>query len=240
MANAGGPAVTVTKLNVFPVKSCRGVSVQEVEVDNFGIVGDRRFMLVDGNNRFTSQRKLPSLALISICFVHGEEGRKQLKLSAPGMPEFILNPILSGKRVEVTIWEDTVQAIDQGDEVATWFNKFVGMGSSHLRLVASGEDSEGYHRPVSQLPQRLKDKLSHRQLALPDAGPVSVISQESLDDLNQRLVERGGEEVALKQFRMNIEVSGCSEAFEEDQWLLIQIGTVPFLAYRNAEVCFNH
>ena len=230
--------VVVTGLNVFPVKSCRGVSVQEIEIDNFGVVGDRRFMLVDGNNRFTSQRKLPRLALVAVSYIEGGDGEKQLKLSAPGMPEFILNPILAGPRIEATLWEDTVAVIDQGDDVAKWFNTFIGMGSSYLHLVASAENSEGYLRPVSELPTKLREKLSHKQLALGDEGPTSIISQESLADLNRRMVERGGESVRLKQFRMNIEVSGCSEPFEEDKWLMLQIGSTPFLAYRNTEVRF--
>ena len=227
--------VVVTGLNMFPVKSCRAVSVEEVEVDSFGVVGDRRFMVIDGN-RFTSQRKLPRLALVTVCYVEGEGGKKWLRFAAPDMPVFTLEPVLEGDRVEVTLWQDAVHVIDQGDEVAQWLNNFIGMGSAHLRLVASAETRSGYIRPVSELPAKLRDKLSDRHLALADAGPVSLVSQESLADLNGRLRERGGREVDLKQFRMNIEVSGCSQAFEEDRWLLVQIGNIPFLSYRCATV----
>lgn len=233
-----GTGAVVTGLHIFPVKSCRGVAVEEIEVDSFGVVGDRRYMLVDGNNRFTSQRKLPRLALVEVSFAEGKDGKTQLKFSAPGTREFLLEPVLTGERKEVTIWEDTVMAIDQGDEVAKWFNEFIGMSSSHLRLVASAESfGGGFQRPVSHLPVHLKDRLSHQQMALPDDGPVSIVSHESLADLNQRIRERGGEEVSLKQFRMNIEVSGCSEPFEEDRWHLIQIGSAHLLVYRDAEVC---
>ena len=226
--------VVVTGLNVFPVKSCRAVSVEEVEIDSFGVVGDRRFMVIIGN-RFTTQRKLPQLALVTVCYVE-REGKRRLKFSAPDMPEFILEPVMEGERVEVVLWQDTVHVIDQGDGVSKWLNDFIGMGSAHLRLVAIAKDHEGYWRPVAELPAKLRDKLSDRHFALADDGPVSLISQESLADLNGRLRERGGQEVALKQFRMNIEVSGCSEAFGEDKWLLFQIGAVLFLAYRNATV----
>lgn len=233
--------MVVTGLNIFPVKSCRAVPVQEVHFDNYGVVGDRRFMVVDGN-RFTTQRKLPRLALVDVRYGEGE-GRKQLHFSAPGAPDFILEPISVGERMEVEIWTDTVRVIDQGDAISQWLNGFIGMGSAHLRLVASAdEDSEGYCRPVSQLPAKLKDKLSekHLQVCLADSGPVSLVSHESLADLNRRLKERDAVEVDLRQFRMNIEISGCSEAFEEDKWLLLQIGSVPFFAYRNATVSFCH
>lgn len=231
--SAGSGDVVVTKLNVFPVKSCRAVSVKEIKIDRFGVLGDRRFMIVDGD-RFTTQRKLPRLALITVSYVE----EKQMKFSAPDMPDFIHQPILEGKRMEITLWQDTVSVIDQGDAVSKWLNQHVGMGSAHLRLVAAAEDSESYCRPISELnvPAKLKNKLSDRQIALTDSGPVSLVSEESLADLNLRLRKRGGVEVNLKQFRMNIEVSGCSNPFEEDRWLLVQIGSVPFLIYRSATV----
>lgn len=239
-----GKEAVVVGLNVFPVKSCRPVSCTEIEVDAFGVVGDRRFMVVEGA-RFTSQRKLPRLALISVGYVEDKESgatseKKRLRFSAPGMPEFILEPVLEGERVEVGLWRDTVRVVDQGDGIAQWLNEYIGMGSSHLRLVASAEEphSVGYSRPISELqvPAELHQKLSDRHVALSDTGPVSLVSHESLADLNRRLKTRGGEEVGLKQFRMNIEISGCSEPFEEDKWLLIQIGTIPLLAYRHATV----
>ena len=243
---AGREAVVVG-LNVFPVKSCRAVSCAEVEVDAFGVVGDRRFMVAEGA-RFTSQRKLPRLALISVSYVGEEEKKeegdasrkkKRLLFSAPGIPEFLLDPVFHGERVEIGLWRDTVRVIDQGDGIAKWLNEYIGMGSSHLRLVASADENPGgYCRPISELhvPDELRNKLSDRHVALSDTGPVSLVSHESLADLNRRLKTRGGEEVGLKQFRMNIEVSGCSEPFEEDKWLLIQIGTIPLLAYRHATV----
>ena len=55
----------VTTLNTFPIKSCKAVKVGEIEVDSWGVVGDRRFMVVDGNGRFVSQRKFSKLATAS-------------------------------------------------------------------------------------------------------------------------------------------------------------------------------
>ena len=242
--NMAAKDVVVTGLNVFPVKSCRAVSAEEVEIDEFGVVGDRRFMVIDGT-RFTSQRRLPRLALITVRYEDGAQAARSRKtkliFTAPEMPEFILEPELEGERVEVTLWDDTIHVIDQGDAIAKWLNQFVGMGSAHLRLVASAEQHADYSRPLSEqrIPAKLQEKLSDRQVALPDTGPISLVSQESLVDLNRHMKERGGEEVDLKQFRMNIEVSGCSEAYEEDKWLMVQIGTATFLSYTTLKVYRN-
>lgn len=239
----------VTGLNVFPIKSCHALKVEEIQLDSYGVVDDRRFMLVDGNKRFVSQRKFPKLATVQSEFKVDCEGRRMLHVKAPGMDNLTFEPVTSGERVEVGIWEDKVGVVDQGEEPATWFSRFIGHGGAFMRLVSSAESSksnsngastaspsETYQRLVSNLPSGLRGRLPAMQLALADAGPVTLVSTESLADVNQRLKERGCEEVPCNRFRMNIEITGCSKPFEEDEWLLVRIGDVPFLAYTNAEV----
>ena len=240
--------VKVTGLNVFPIKSCHAVQVGEIGLDSYGVVEDRRFMLIDGNGRFVSQRKFSKLATVNSKYITDERGTRILLISAPGMNRDLeLTPVLSGERMEVSIWEDTVMVVDQGEAAAQWFNDFIGHGGTFIRLVASAERSPSpsvdtlqghglFQRIVTNFPSGLMKRLPAMNIALPDAGPVSLISSESLADVNKKLRERKCGDVPLNRFRMNIEISGCSRAFEEDEWLLIKIGTVPFLVYRNAEV----
>lgn len=226
----------VTGLNIFPIKSCKALRVDTIELDSYGVAEDRRLMLVDGNGRFISQRKFSKLATVSARFVE-ENGRRLLHVSAPEMGRDLkFEPRLEGERMDTSVWESKVKAIDQGDEPAQWFSEFIGLGATFHRLVASAESSGGFHRVVDNLPPGLKERLPPMKVALADAGPVSMVSEESLADLNERLRERTGNEVPLNRFRMNIEIGGCSKPFEEDEWLLIRIGAVPFLAYINAEV----
>ena len=263
MATMESSSPQVTGLNIFPIKSCKAMQVKEIELDSYGVVGDRRLMLVDGNGRFISQRKFSKLATVSARFMEEEakedddeeeEGlkekgkwvRRMLHVNAPGMAkELKFEPKLRGERREVSIWESTVKTVDQGDEPAQWFSDFIGVGSTYHRLVASAEgelstpQADGFHRLVNNLPVGLKQRLPPMKIALADAGPVSLVSTESLTDLNQRLQARTGSKVALDRFRMNIEISGCSRPFEEDEWLLVRFGAVPFLAYTNAEVGFH-
>ena len=231
-------APRVTGLNIFPIKSCKAVRMQEIELDSYGVVGDRRLMLVDGNGRFTSQRRLSKLALVTARFEEQPDGgRRAIHVSAPGMDRDLrLEPRLEGERTECGVWHNQVRTIDQGDEAARWFSEFIGHGSVYHRLVASAEHSDGFHRVVDNLPPGLKEKLPPMKVALADSAPVTLISEESLADLNRRLKERTGSEVPLNRFRMNIEIAGCSEPFEEDEWLLVRIGSVPFLAYAHSEV----
>lgn len=102
-----------------------------------------------------------------------------------------------------------------------------------IRLVAVGQS--GTMRQV-QIPKGFPT-VSGRQLPFSDEGPILLISEESLADLNKRMKARTGNEVSMDHFRPNIVVSGCVDAFEEDTWLLVQIGSIPFMAYKNAERC---
>ena len=77
------------------------------------------------------------------------------------------------------------------------------------------EQNPGYSRHVSNFPPSLRGRLPPSLVHLGDAAPVSLISNESLADLNQKLNERvPGHTVALDRFRMNIEITGCSRPFE--------------------------
>ena len=225
-------SITVTGLNIFPIKSCKGCIVTEITTDSYGVVGDRRFMLIDGTGRFISQRKYPKLSQVVVKWVENDIGVKVLNITAPNMNELIVLPVYDGGRIETTVWSDTVMTVDQGQQASDWFSKYLEIGASFIRLVAAAESSPGYTRHVSNFPPTLKGKLPPTSVHLGDAAPVSLISNESLGDLNERLNERvNGHQVTLNRFRMNIEITGCSHPFEEDEWLVVQIGTTPFLVY---------
>ena len=227
----------VITLNVFPVKSCKAVNPNEITIDEFGVSGDRRFMLVDASGRFMSQRKCPKLATVSAKLI-SEDGSQLLHLSHPDAKDFKLQPAYSGSRMEAGLWKNQVNVVDQGDEVAKWFANILGPGYEHVRLTWSAEKHGGYNRQVNEgdIPRALRGKLPSINIGLTDGAPVSLASVESLADLNSRLQPITGQGINLSRFRMNIEISGCSKAFEEDEWLVVKIGSVPFLVYHDSEV----
>lgn len=59
------------------------------------------------------------------------------------------------------------------------------------------------------------------KVAYPDVAPVMLLSEASVKDLSSKLEKT----VTVERFRPNIIVSDC-EAFEEDSWEEIQIGSV--------------
>ena len=56
--------IRLSALNLYPVKSARGTSVERWPVDSFGLARDRRYMVVDAEGRFITQRKHPHIQVL--------------------------------------------------------------------------------------------------------------------------------------------------------------------------------
>lgn len=205
----------VVSLHLYPVKSLRGLTLPSVSIDALGLAGDRRFLVVSPTGQFITQRTLPRMALI--------ETRLQpdlLLLRADGHGELAVRrhtpPTDNTSTLAVNIWKSTgLVADDCGEEAAAWLSAFL---QTPARLVRIGEK---FHRPVAKSPD---DAMSFA-----DGYPLLIVSEASLDHLNARILEKGGEPVPMDRFRANIIVSGC-EAFAEDTWTRVRIGDAVFRA----------
>ena len=120
---------TITRLFVYPVKSCAGIDVQEALLTETGLDLDRAWMVVDAQGVFMTQRTLPRMALI----------RPQLKseemvLRAPGMLALHVAIDQVEAPATVTVWRDTVAAWDMGAVAAQWFTDFLGQACRLIRF----------------------------------------------------------------------------------------------------------
>jgi uncharacterized protein YcbX len=196
----------VAALYLYPIKSCAGMSLPSATLDRRGLVGDRRFMVVDGDGRFISQRELPRLALIVPRIAAGT-----ITLTAAGSAPVTVPVIDDGPRCMVMVWRDTCSAIDQGDEVGRWLSAHLGVGCRLVRLA-----DETVRRVDPTYATRPEDEVSFA-----DAYPLLLIGEASLEDLNARLATP----LPMNRFRPNVVVRG-SAPFEEDGWRDIVIGGV--------------
>jgi uncharacterized protein YcbX len=199
----------------YPVKSLRGISVASAEVDALGIVGDRRFLVVDEAGRFLTQRTLPRMALIRTALT-GET----LTLSAAHGGDVIISRTSNSAAPlrSVSVWKsEGLLAEDCGEVAAEWLSDFL---STKCRLVRIGEK---FRRPI------LKPDVAGPgdRVGFADAFPFLVISEASFGDLNDRLIARGEEALPMNRFRPNLVVAGCA-AFAEDAWTRFRIGSVVF------------
>ena len=51
----------LASIHIYPMKAARAVDLEESLVEPWGLAGDRRWLLVDRNGRFISQRENPPL-----------------------------------------------------------------------------------------------------------------------------------------------------------------------------------
>ncbi len=210
-------------LHVYPVKSLRGCAVPEADVDALGIAGDRRFLVVDQDGRFLTQRTLPQMALIATTLT-----ADTLVLSAAGAGAVAVPraPNARAPILTVSIWKsEGLQAEDCGHDAAGWLSAFLG---SPCRLVRLGP---AFHRPVRRLPpgwQALSGS-GVPVVAFADAYPFLLISEASRADLNERLAARGEAAAPWDRFRPNLVITGCP-AFAEDTWPRLRIGKILFRA----------
>lgn len=202
---------------IYPVKSLRGIAVPTAQLDALGLRHDRRFLVVDHQGQFLTQRALPRMALIETVLASDalilrtpDDGSARVSLSG------------SGNIISVQIWRDNVSAEDCGPEVSAWLSDFLG---HPCRLVRIGPT---FTRRVAKQKAKLDD---HFHFA--DGAPVLAIGAASLSDLNDRLQERGEAPVPMDRFRPNLVVNG-GLPFAEDNWERCQIGEVIF---RSAGPC---
>ncbi len=202
--------VVLTQLYTYPIKSCAALSHTRIELDARGPIGDRRWMVVDSDGVFITQREIPALALIQ---PHFEDG--QLRLSAPGMPAVHV-PLQrrDGPCRSVRVWKDICEALDEGDDLAAWLSEYLHTAARLVRMPDS------FVRPVDPRYAR-----TPAQTGFADAFPLLIVAEESLAELNRRLVERGSAAIPISRFRPNLVVAGC-DPFAEDTWRTVQIGAV--------------
>ena len=208
----------ITGLFIYPVKSLRGHAVSAAEFDDWGFVGDRRYMIVhEADGLFITQRTHPGLALIE-----AELTAKALTLSSAGHGSVSVPAKASFGLRRVTVWKSTTTADDCGEEPAEWLSNFLGLP---LRLVRMGGT---YQRQIVKPTAQPGDVVSFA-----DAYPFLAISEASLAQLNDRIQENHGEPVPMNRFRPNLVVADCAP-FAEDAWSRVRIGDTVF---RNGGPC---
>lgn len=205
----------VSRLYVYPVKSCAGVEVRQAILAETGLEFDRAWMVVDAQGGFLTQRELPRMALV----------RPQLKvfemiLRAPGMLALHIALDQAEAPARVQLWNEDVAAYDMGPIAAQWFTDFLGVPARLVRF-------DPQHRRISNM------KWTGGALALNqfnDGYPVLVISEASLGRFNDKLAAQGHAAVGMARFRPNIVLGDAADApglmpHDEDRLDLLRIAT---------------
>jgi hypothetical protein len=209
----------VSELFIYPIKSLGGIKLNNAEVTDRGLKNDHRWLLVDSNNCFFTQRDFPKMTFLETSI----QDDKLIVSEKYNPAENIEIPIgiFMPNKLNVKIWDDVVQANVVSDEINNWFSKFIGID---CKLVYMPEETK---REIEKDHARQNEIVSFA-----DAYPFLLIGQSSLDDLNGRLKKQ----LPMTNFRPNIVFRGGT-AFDEDKWYEIQIGKITFYAVKPCARC---
>ena len=207
----------LSQLNIYPLKSARGISLEKTITEVRGMAHDRRWMVVDDSGQFMSQRTYPNMALINTSL-----STQTLNLNAPGMSKLFLPLIpIEGKSQEVEIWNDLCEAWTANAQATTWISEYIGKSCTIVYMP----DHSNRHVDADYA-------IGENQVSFSDAFPLLLISEASLNDLNSRLPES----VTMDRFRPNLVVKNTAP-YEEDSWKKIIIGECEFNVVKPCSRC---
>jgi len=220
---ANSPGVRLASIHIYPMKAARAVDLGESVVEPWGLAGDRRWLLVDEDGRFVSQREEPSLARVVVTY---GPLAQTISVSAAGFPSRqVAAPAGGAPMQKATVWGSTVLAAAAGPAGDAWFSAYLGRP---VRLVFLDDPTR---RPVDPEFGRDGDVVSFA-----DGFPLLLTSTASLDELGRWLTEDGGQPVPMTRFRPNAVVTGALP-WAEDHWRRIRIGAVEFRVVKPCGRC---
>ncbi|CAG5005877.1 putative protein YcbX [Dyadobacter sp. CECT 9275] len=211
--------MVLSEIWIYPVKSLGGIRLKEAKVEERGLQFDRRWMIVDENGMFLTQRAQPRMALLDVSLEqHGLKITDRLYESG-----FVTIPYetVSGPEIKVTVWDDEVSAEVVSEEASNWLSRYLQLP---VKLVKMPEACDRKADP--------KYAPNNEHVSFADGFPFLLISQESLDDLNTRLQVP----VTMLRFRPNFVVAGAT-AYLEDELNKISISGIEFSLVKPCSRC---
>ncbi|MBK9255583.1 MAG: MOSC domain-containing protein [Saprospiraceae bacterium] len=197
---------TISNLYIYPVKSFAGVELSEADALKSGFRHDRRWMVIDENNRFITQRTHPLMSHIQVDILNDN-----ITLDFKSDQVIFNIEEEENNQLEVIVWEDKAMAIEVSGVISKWVSDILG---GHYRLVRMLDEDARLHRSST-------GEIFNVSFA--DGYPYHIIGDQSLHLLNNKLEN----ELEMKRFRPNI-VCTTSVAHEEDNWKIILAGNAVF------------
>jgi len=211
--------IILSEINIYPVKSLGGISLTSAQIEKRGLKYDRRFMLVDINGNFLTQRKHNQMVFLKLKFDDNDFTIFHTK----NLVEEIHIPfeLDDSKKFKVVIWDDECEAVCADEEVNNWFTTTMGFP---CKLVYMPESTNRIVEPDYG--------VKNKSVSFADAYPFMLVGKSSIDDLNSRIQIP----LPINRFRANFVFKGGS-AYEEDGWNEFFIGEVKFKRIKPCARC---
>ncbi len=218
--------LTLSKINIFPVKSLDGYSLESAIVEKRGLQYDRRWMITDLDGMFMTMRNNGRMALLKALVGNGiltifEKENPQNQIQIPVFSENTEGVI------KTEIWNDHVISNIVSKKANDFLSDFL---QKKCQLVAMPSSTE-----------RLVDaqyNTGNDIVSFADGYPFLIIGEASLQNLNDRILERQTTDtlLSMRRFRTNFVFSGGAP-FEEDTFKNFKIGDVDFIGVKPCARC---
>mgnify|MGYP003870584873 CR=1 FL=1 len=206
----------VKAINIYPIKGMQGQSLDSATIQERGIKNDRRYMLVDSEGTFLSQRSHRKL-----CRFYPRIDGSEMKVTFQGNQ---INFSLDKEMEEVIaarVFEHDVTGHEVSAEVSQWFSDQL---EAQVRLIKMTKEDTRYKKLIKGPDQT--------EVSYADGYPYLIIGTASLQEINSRLKQ----EIGMERFRPNIVVD-TDVPHEEDQWGTISIGEASMMIIKPCSRC---
>jgi len=195
---------SVSQIFIYPIKGLGGISLTSAKAKIEGFENDRRWMLVDKDGKFLSQRENAMMALFKTECI--EEG-----INVTYENESVVIPFNTNEHEvkHVSVWGSKMKAQEVSPLFSTWFSDNMHMNCT---LVSMTEISKRY--------KRLFVPPFKTYVSFADGYPYLILGEESMVHLNEKL----DSPLKIDRFRANIIVTS-QQPHEEDDWSEYKIGT---------------
>ena len=203
----------VKELFIYPIKSLAGIRVESAKAEEMGFENDRRWMLIDEENQFITQRNHSNLSQFYPKIIGDKISIRHLdKNHVFSISETLNEPIFS------KVWDDESKVVEVDKSTSKWFSEALGFECKLVKITNKGDRKHSSTKLDTTL-----------NVSLADGYPYLLIGSESLNFLNQKLDEK----ITIERFRPNIVISSLI-AHEEDLFDTFHIGNLQF---KNAKPC---
>lgn len=198
----------------------RAVDLQRARVERRGLAGDRRWLVVDPDGMFLTQRSHPKLATIA-----AELTATGLRLSLDGAGALEVAVPDGARRRKVAVWTSEVDAAVADEAAGAFLSGILGEAVHLVYMDAKAlREKDSIWTPTPE------------PVSFADAFPVLVTTTGSLAALNDDIAAHGGAPVPMARFRPNI-VIDCDQPWAEDRWSRLRIGEVVLDLVKPSDRC---
>lgn len=209
---------TVSQIVQYPIKSCKGNSLNKTQVTPRGMTLDRRWAIFDKEGKCLTGRDFPQLMDLRC-----EPTEQKLNVYVEDEKVFDV-PLKQNteEEKELKIFSYDVKGSPIHPQVNQWVSNFLNTESE---LVFQQERT---FRPVLEK----HGGATGDKVSFADQCPLLLTTEASLIDLNKRL----NRPIGMERFRPNLVIKG-TQAYEEENWSIIQIGECVFRISQSCQRC---